>query len=293
MTSTNQELFCVPCHRQPFLDGSVPFIKTMDQKFSIEPEEVNENEIIENMGVRFAHEPQNNSPHVSQTHIETSHHVLVNGTKLSQVKPIFSKHLSAAHILVHPMLVNTTHGDTKQYKTAEGKLIQEVLLHFTAVDTGEELADTYTMFRRDGTQFDKDRIVTECMIHKALGSHMFPNDELDAIDVIMIQFEGGELEYENWPFFTDQAIQSIMQHQFKAVVLNIPSMDRENDGGRASNHKTVFKNLNNVIIELADLTHLSQHQSHRGSVMITIAEQMCHEDCSGCSLTFTPIVTKK
>lgn len=281
---------CISCHRQPFVDGLVPFIRNFDMNFSIEPQEVNGNETIESMGVRFAHEAQNNSPHVSQTHIETSHHVMVNGTKLSQVKPIFDKQLlSAVHILVCPLSVYTTCEDTTQYKTNEDKVIQEVQLHFKTVDTGEDLADTYTMFRRDGTKFDRDRIVTEDMIYKALAS--IPNVELGTVDVIMIQFEGGEAEHEDWPFFTDQAIQSIMQTRFKAVVLNIPSMDRENDGGRTSNHKTVFNDLNTAIIELADLSGLSKQHNQIGVAMITIADETCHEDCSGCILTFTPAMS--
>ena len=219
--------YCISCTRQAdsILDGSIPFIKSLNGNFSMTPQLLPS--LNEYMGVRFNHGPSNYSPHVINTHLETSHHVMANGTSVSQVKPLFDKKpLLGVHILVSPLHVKTTVDSSavKKFTTSEGCAVEEIKLHFTTVTDGEELTDTYTMFHRQDVQFDKDRIVIETDIEQTLAS--FTGAQLEEAQVVMIHFDGGEKEHENWPFLTDQAIQALMKYKFKAIVLNLPSIDR-------------------------------------------------------------------
>jgi hypothetical protein len=58
-------------------------------------------------------------------------------------------------------------------------------------------------------------------------------------------------------------------------------MDRENDGGRTSNHKILFENPQSLIIESADLSRLDRG----GNIKVTfdIDHHQMLADCASCT----------
>jgi len=70
-------------------------------------------------------------------------------------------------------------------------------------------------------------------------------------DVLLIEMIGEEDKLGDWAYLTNEAVQMVVDRGFRMIALNIPSMDREADGMRTSNHKLIFDDPNRLILESA------------------------------------------
>ena len=103
----------------------------------------------------------------------------------------------------------------------------------------------------------------------------------------MIHIEGGEHNNTSWPFLTNEAIELLVDTLgFDVIVLNIPSMDREVDGGVTPNHEIVFSNPNNLIIETAKLEDVPEGWNR---VVLNINPHAKYKDCGPSELTVTAV----
>lgn len=69
------------------------------------------------------------------------------------------------------------------------------------------------------------------------------------------------------------------------IALNTPSVDRKADNGVTSNHKIVFKDSKNLIVELGNFAALSQ-----GPYRVWLNPQSStFPDCAPCPLTAAPV----
>jgi kynurenine formamidase len=84
---------------------------------------------------------------------------------------------------------------------------------------------------------------------------------------------------KNWPYLTNEAMKFIKEKGFRIIALNLPSLDREIDGGRTSNHKIFFQNENNLIIESADFSNVPLGNIQ---VNLVLGDVDAFVDCATC-----------
>eukprot|EP00600_Ochromonadales_sp_CCMP1393_P014109 CAMPEP_0175007712 /NCGR_PEP_ID=MMETSP0005-20121125/6576_1 /TAXON_ID=420556 /ORGANISM="Ochromonas sp., Strain CCMP1393" /LENGTH=248 /DNA_ID=CAMNT_0016263209 /DNA_START=126 /DNA_END=872 /DNA_ORIENTATION=- len=233
-------------------------------------------------GVNFSSNPENLSPHITQTHCESSLHVYCReiGTSLMDIlheKKELREPLSACFIRVVPIL-------------AEGCTVHR---HCDGICELRMGSDKYSLgFSSDqdvqGQLFTSDRVVTkEILINAfaALDFHAHFGTKKEATNVLLIDIVGEEDCMSNWAYLTNDAVKYIVEEiGFQVVILNTASIDRENDGGMVPNHKIVFSARCNLVVELAKLSHLER--AGTGTVMLNIQPHDTYSDCGQCLLEF-------
>lgn len=206
-------------------EGALPFIGTYEGQVTLMPREENG----QWLGVECTH-GEKKSPHLVGTHIESIRHVCGNARTISEVlscNPHYTEPVSALHIMVTPELQTVL------------KVSEDGTILFSS-------GDTYALSSSIEAGVS-EMIVTKSTLLKAFEGHD------TRCDMLLLEFQGGENQIANWPYLTNEAAAEIEARGFSPLVLNIPSMDRESDGGRTSNHKIFFQDDNNLIVESADL----------------------------------------
>lgn len=225
-------------------------------------------------GVNFTNSADNISPHIHQTHCESALHVYCKDIKssLSDIllsKPSLTSKLEALHIKVQPTGLSTQvlHVSCQEsvYKVAFG-------------------ADSYSIFSEKpvaSETFAAERVVLRSNVEEAVARC----GARRPFKVLLIDLLGEEDCMKDWAFLSNEATEYIV-HELgvEVVVLNTPSIDRESDGGYVPNHKIVFENRSNLVVELALLSHL---QEQYGSVLLNIEPHDTYADCGACGLQFS------
>ncbi|MBS0634406.1 MAG: cyclase family protein [Verrucomicrobia bacterium] len=201
---------------------NLPFIGDSTESVSRWPEYTN----MRWVGVQCNHSEFVQSPHLTGTHVESARHVFGDG---QEVKPLLKPYLGtlqARHVQIEAELIQIDQIES------EGGVIT-----FTFSS-----GDTYQLMQKEQfTCFPEDFVVTRAMLAKALGDM--------TEKVVLICLKGHEQTIHNWPYLTNQAIDLLVEKGVKIVGLNIPSFDRESDGGYTSNHKRFFADQTKLIVE--------------------------------------------
>lgn len=224
-------------------------------------------------GVNFTNSADNVSPHIHQTHCESALHVFCKDIESSLAdiltsKPELKLELDALHIKVRPTP------------------LADISLQVECQDDVYKVSfesDSYCIFSEKAVtpeSFSAERVVLEHDVKSAVarcgGRRPFK--------VLLIDIIGEENCMKDWAFLSNEAAHYIVYELgAEIVVLNTPSIDRESDGGYVPNHKIVFENRHNLVVELALLSHL---QEQYGSVLLNIAPHDTYSDCGACRLEF-------
>lgn len=249
----------VDCIRQ-FAEGHYPFIKNLDVSVKLVPTK----ESGKWKGVQCTHDKDNPSPHLTGTHVECIRHVDGDSLELSNIlqsNPQYLSPMKGVHVILdieEKAVVNLI---------APASSTQKIVLN-----GGETYSNPL-----EAHLGDRENVVTRSQLQFALSKF-----KVSPGMVVALQFKGGEEQMESWPYLTNEAVQYLVECDFSILILNLPSMDRERDGGATSNHKLFFENPNRLIIESADLSKISVE----GPVTVNF-EIDRHEkfvDCASCIL---------
>lgn len=249
-----------------------PFI-SKDLSLSLEVKKVGVNSY---RGVKFTNAEDNISPHISLTHCECALHVLCRevASSLSDTlaaKPSLTGSLSALHIKVP-----TVNASSFDVSVSESDGVYKAVF-------GD---DTYSLMSESVitvNTFAADRLVTKRSVQEALSKFVTTD-----IVVLLLDIVGEEECMNNWAFLSNEAMQYIVEDLgVEVVVVNAPSVDRENDGGYVPNHKIIFENRNHLVIELAKLCHLTPSL---GNVLLNVEPHNTYADCGASKLQFEPTV---
>ncbi len=205
--------------------GSLPFIADSQEPVTLALEQTDGGWV----GVNCVHSSERPSPHLTTSHIESAAHVFGDGVGVEEVfsrNPHYKEKMRAVHVKVLPESLAIEY-------IRESKGISTVVF---------SSGDTYQMINKSSADFSLDRVVTKAALEKALWS-------FEDVSVALIEFEGAEESIAAWPYMSNEAVDFLVQRGVKIVGLNIPSMDRETDGGMTSNHKVVFQDQNRLIVE--------------------------------------------
>ncbi|KAJ1426933.1 hypothetical protein B484DRAFT_431661 [Ochromonadaceae sp. CCMP2298] len=228
-------------------------------------------------GVNFTTTAENVSPHIYQTHCESALHVFCRDVASSLADVLAQKEelqglLSAHHIKVEP--------------TSADSIMVELTFAADGVVRISYGGDEYCVLPRDGSQttvqsFSDDRIVTKRAVQDALGGAISGGE----VKVLLIDIVGEEECIANWAFPSTDAVRYLMDLGVEVLVLNTPSIDRENDGGYVPNHKIVFEQKQRLVVELARLAHVP---CGAGTALLNVRPHDTYADCGPCHVQFTP-----
>jgi len=99
---------------------------------------------------------------------------------------------------------------------------------------------------------NKDQLITKEQLMKSLGDNSSFNEGL----IIRTMPNGNskknrDYNLEEHPFLTNDAILYIEEIGVKHLIVDIPSIDKYDDGGKLGNHHIFFNNKSNTLTELA------------------------------------------
>lgn len=108
-----------------------------------------------------------------------------------------------------------------------------------------------------------DRLITKEQVESCY-KHLF--DHADTVesyfDAVAIKTRKSEdsLSFSNTnpPYFTAGAISFLSEKNVHHLLVDLPSVDKEDDGGELIAHKGMFQNAKNTITELCDFTDVKQ-----------------------------------
>mgnify|MGYP003967097129 CR=1 FL=1 len=263
----------IPCFRTLGDTEAWPFIGGFREPFALPP--IAQLDDGSHLGVHFSSGPESPSPHVTTTHVECRYHIRGEGDTLQDIlaaNPSLAQELPALRLSVkaEPTYLTTNPLDdgSTEFQFVGGETYRVRL---------PKDADTLPSI---------ENIVTRESILAALSEYEVPQNP-DEKKAIMIHIEGGEHNNTSWPFLTNEAIELLVDTLgFDVIVLNIPSMDREVDGGVTPNHEIVFSNPNNLIIETAKLEDVPEGWNR---VVLNINPHAKYKDCGPSELTVTAV----
>lgn len=224
-------------------------------------------------GVNFTNSQDNISPHIHQTHCESSLHVFCKDVEssLSDIlngKPELRNELDCLHIKVRATTLcdHVLHVECQDDVYKVNFNLDSYSVYSETPVSAESFAAERVIFREE-----VEAAVARCGVKRPF-------------KVLLIDVVGEENCMKDWAFLSNEATNYIV-HELGAevVVLNTPSIDRESDGGFVPNHKIVFENRNNLVVELASLSHL---QEQYGRVLLNVTPHDTYADCGACSLQF-------
>lgn len=214
-------------------------------------------------GVECTHSLENPSPHLTGTHMECKRHVNSDAPELSLVIPDLTKPLAGVHRIL---------------QTEKLQVIKR-----TENAIGFEGGESYSIPQDVPTE-SYEEVVTLKALENA-----FPDKHLYKDKVIALQYKDAERRLTNWPYMTNEAVMYLVAMDVSHLILNVPSMDRERDGGCTSNHKLFFENPYRLIVESASLSRLPNPGNI--TIQMGINRQQLLADCTSLTrleITLTP-----
>lgn len=199
-------------------------------------------------GVNCVHSHDKPNPHLTSSHIESAAHVLGNGKGVEEVfkaNPDYTQRLKAILVCVRAEPVAC-----EQVECSNGI----TTLRFTG-------GDTYQLIQKHGPATVQDRIITRQALMEAMHT-------LKECRVVLLECTGDQESISNWPYMTNEATRYLLEKGVRILGVNIPSLDRESDGGLTSNHKIVFADQDRLIVESLVLKNLP-----KGEVQIELRPQ--------------------
>lgn len=287
---------CHPCHRKLDATTGNPFIsatETLTLKISPSADGGWS-------GVNFTTNPNDVSPHILQTHCECAMHIYPPAIA-QPLSEVLSKgaedllgELPAMHIKVQPVsalsvktIVSVTADDSDVFDICFGSDHYFV----RSREPGDVLTEA---------MFATDRVVTKGIIESALLEARKSMSDLDmttralfgtmfAAPVLLVDMVGEGNQMNNWAYLTNTAVEYLVEEcGVRVLVVNTASVDRENDGGFVPNHKAVFRNRSNLVIELADLSSVADNEV-AGKAVLNVEPHNIYQDCGASKLEFTPV----
>lgn len=180
-------------------------------------------------GVNCVHSHDKPNPHLTSSHIESAAHVLGNGKGVEQVfqeNPEYSQRLKAVLVCVRAEPVACEQIECNKGITT---------LRFTG-------GDTYQLIQNQGPATVQDRIITRQALMEAMHA-------VKECKVLLLECTGDQETISDWPYMTNEATSYLVEKGVRILGVNIPSLDRESDGGMTSNHKILFADPDRLIIE--------------------------------------------
>lgn len=220
------------------------------------------------VGVNCVHTHDKPNPHLTSSHIESAAHVLGDAKGVEEVfqaNPHYSQRLKA-----HLICVRAEPVACEQVEYTKGIST----LHFTG-------GDTYQLIQKQGPATVQDRIVTKQTLVEAM-------QNIKECKVVLLEFTGDQETISNWPYLTNEATGYLLEKGMNILAVNVPSLDRESDGGMTSNHKLIFSDQNRLIVESLVLKNLP-----KGEVQIELNPQQFGDfrDTVACKpLVFTTVI---
>lgn len=212
-------------------------------------------------GVECTHSPDQPSPHLTGTHIECKRHVVGDEPELRHRINTYNHKSYGVHCILTPLKLSVIERSAKGIKFEGGDSYE--LPEDLPVEEGEE-------------------VITLSAVKEVL-----PRNQIAPGNVLVLQFKKGEQYFSNWPYLTNEATKYLVALNFSSFVSNVPSVDRERDGGLTSNHKILFQKPSRLIVESADLSGLTV--TGKVVVEISVDPQKILTDCASLTeLNITP-----
>lgn len=225
-SGSSDELF--ECVRK--YEEELPFIGDSPDSIDFSPHQLSDKSW---RGIEV-HHGDTPSPHLVGTHVESSRHVFGDAIEIAQVianNPVFQKIMSGLHVKVSP----------------ESLMVDEIIeLSSDNRRLIFENGETYEL--STVTPFAQERVITR----EKLEAELLQFEDKHT-DVLLIQMIGEGEKIKDWAYLTNEAVELAVKRGFRLIVLNVPSMDRESDGARTSNHKLIFRDSSRLIVESAQL----------------------------------------
>ncbi|MCE5295129.1 MAG: cyclase family protein, partial [Chlamydiales bacterium] len=190
-------------------------------------------------------------PHLTGSHIESARHVFGDGACLIDVIRPYCTPLAALHVQLEAQDVQI---DRIEQISGVTSFI------FSSGDTYSFMCD------KPFVEIPNEYVITKAMLIKALG-------ELKE-KVVLICVKGHEKSIHDWPYLTNEAVDFLVEKSVEVIGLNIPSFDREKDGGYTSNHKRFFEDQRRIIVESLALEH-----APLGRVTLTLNPEALYDQC--------------
>lgn len=229
-------------------EGSLPFIGDSNATVSLVPEPNGSGWI----GVQCIHSELVRSPHLTGSHIESARHVFGDGMAVKEVLLNYKTPLNALHVQLEAQQIAIDQIES---------LGQVITFRFAS-------GDTYQLVHKETfTDFPTDYVITRAQLQEAIGDLKEK--------VVLICLTGHEQTIHNWPYLTNDAVDLLVEKGVEIIGLNIPSFDRETDGGLTSNHKRFFADQTHLIVE-----SLALEKAPCGRVALTLNPEPGYDGCS-------------
>lgn len=253
----------VDCVRK--FSGKLPFVGTCQKACMYTPQLI----CGQWNGVQCTHSNSNPSPHLTGTHIESKRHIDGSADTIHTVLGVNSRYESQMEGLLLRL-------------QPEEQLIEEIF-HPGAPDQTISFSngETYEM-PVAATVRGTERIISRAAIEKALQPFRFQSGSM-----LFLAIDKAENDLESWPYLTNEAVRLINDLKVSILGINMPSLDREKDGGKTSNHKLFFSHPDRLIIESAQF-----HNLPSGSVLAALKIDYSSMDVDCASLAELKIETK-
>ena len=225
----------------------LPFIGDSGQSYYSEPSYT----FNQWVGVQCIHTEFIVSPHLTGSHIESARHVIGDGKSIQDAIGAYRKPLDARHVKIK----------------AEHVYIDQIESQNGIVTFLFSSGDTYTLISKEPVlAFPTEFVLTKSQLSAALGDFKEKT--------VLICFVGHEESIHNWPYLTNEAVEFLVEKGVEVIGTNIPSFDRESDGGLASNHKKFFTDQRRIIVE-----SLKLEQAPKGSVTLLLNPEPLYDGC--------------
>lgn len=161
-------------------------------------------------------------PHSNGTHTECIGHALYETVTLHDIGfvPPF---LSAILLTVEPIEYLMTQGEEYYAAVGSDRVITGELLDASF----QRLVKNYQQRCSSGSD-----LLFSAINNGALAIRTFPND---------MTKKGRDWTGSNPPFFTESAAKWLLKHNVKHVLVDLPSFDKEDDGGKLIAHRTFWE----------------------------------------------------
>tara|TARA_Y100001970_G_C14021868_1_gene743962 strand:+ start:124 stop:924 length:801 start_codon:yes stop_codon:yes gene_type:complete len=189
----------------------------------------------------------------------------------------------------------TTHSECRSHITKESLTISEVIKDFfiPSILLSVEPQDTINNETYHCNFNNKDSIITERLLKKHL--ELYKGKSIKAIIIrtlpnIENEVLSKDYNKEHNPFFSNEAILYIKSLGIEHLIVDIPSIDRFDDGGNLGNHQ-IFWGLtdipnNNTITELAFISN----EIKDGFYILSLNVSNINLDASPCRPIIYPIL---
>ncbi len=164
---------------------------------------------------------------------------------------------------------HTTHLETKAHISSQSSSISKSNINIkclTDIYILRSVAFLSTDETYEGRQSTSDKVVTAAAFQKQWLEAAWQHEVKAAIIIVdppLVDLDTTKIDVSrsNPPYFTKEAIQWL-RLRYEVLLTNLPSIDREEDGGTTPNHQMFFQNEDNLIVEFLKPAHIEKAEAY-------------------------------